>query len=77
MTDQFKCVRILIGVFLGIGLLFVTAFPISRFNQIMDDGSTVTVDNNSTWSGSAVGVLVFAADRSTRDDCPYDFPDFK
>ncbi|HEV7484818.1 MAG TPA: hypothetical protein VGQ65_03985 [Thermoanaerobaculia bacterium] len=38
----------------------------------MDDGTLVTVDNASGWSQFVVGNLVYAADRSTRDGCPYD-----
>ncbi len=43
----------------------------------MDNGTTVTVDNASSWSNTAIGSLVLAADRSTQEDCPYTAPNFK
>jgi hypothetical protein len=44
-----------------------------RFQQPLDNGTTVTVDNASGWSQGVVGNLVVAADRSTRDGCPYSY----
>jgi hypothetical protein len=43
-----------------------------RYQQVLDNGTYVTVDNASGWSQSVVANLVLSADRSTRDGCPYD-----
>jgi hypothetical protein len=47
---------------------------VSRLNVAMDNGTTVTVDNISSYSTTWVSNLVLAADRSTREDSPYDAP---
>ncbi len=44
-----------------------------RFNATLDNGTTITVDNNSSWSNTDIGSLVVAADRTTQGDCPYSY----
>jgi hypothetical protein len=51
-----------------------SVWGLSRFSAPMDNGTSVTVDNDSTWSNSQISSLVLAADRSTQEDCPYSFP---
>lgn len=53
------------------------ACAVSRFNQTLDGGTTVTVDNASSWTNTAVGALVLTADRSTQEDSPYNTPNYK
>jgi hypothetical protein len=43
----------------------------------LDGGSTITVDNISSFSAATIQTLVLAADRSTQDGCPYMPPDTK
>ncbi|MDP9192675.1 MAG: hypothetical protein M3P06_13325 [Acidobacteriota bacterium] len=66
-------------------VVFVVAFvlnspasaAISRFTSYLDGGVSITVDNASGWSNSDVSNLVLAADRSTREECVYSWPDVK
>jgi hypothetical protein len=64
-----------IAVLAGAGVFFGpdAAWALSRFSATMDNGTSITVDNDSSWSNSAVASLVLAADRSTQEDCPYSF----
>jgi hypothetical protein len=49
----------------------------ARMQVGLDTGVVVTVDNISSIPNSHVATLVLAADRSTRDGCPFDPPDRK
>jgi hypothetical protein len=48
--------------------------PPTRFNALLDDGTSVVVDDASSYGQAAVQNLVLAADRSTAGDCPYNVP---
>jgi hypothetical protein len=50
---------------------------LSRFEAGLDDGTTVTVDNASSWPDKRVASLVLAADRSTQQDRPHDGRNYK
>lgn len=59
-------------------LLQPAASPaVTRFTAYLDSGHTVTVDNASSWTNGWVSNLILAADRSTREGCPYDSTVYK
>lgn len=66
-----------VAALLGLGSLSVAVHAGTRIQVALDDGSTVTVDNISTYPETTVRTLVLAADRSTQDGCPYDAPNRK
>jgi hypothetical protein len=51
----------------------ISANALARYQQQLDDGTSVTVDNASGWSEAVIANLVLSADRSTRDGCPYSY----
>lgn len=67
-----KLLRLSILVLASTLLQPAASFAVTRFNTYLDNGSTVTVDNASSWSNYWVSNLVLAADRSTQEGCPYD-----
>src|SRR5687767_10598619 len=54
-----------------------SAGAVTRISVTLDDGSTVTVDDTSSYGTATVQQLVLVADRSTADGCPFDAPDRK
>jgi hypothetical protein len=65
-------IRTLVG-FIVVCVTLSASAAVVRFQHQMDDGTFITVDNASGWPQSTVVNLVYAADRSTRSGCPYDF----
>jgi len=70
--------HIVVCVLASLSLSALPAHPaVSRFEVVLDNGTSVTVDNASPWARSAVTALVLAADRSTQEDCPFIAPSYK
>lgn len=66
-------IRMLVGFIVVCVVTLSASATVVRFQHQMDDGTFITVDNASGWPQSTVVNLVYAADRSTRSGCPYDF----